>query len=204
MAADYYQTIAAGAEAALKIKGSRFLAYAAPAADKEAAEAFLAGLRKRWFDATHHCYAWSLGSGAVQISRSSDDGEPAGTAGKPILAVLQGRELTQLTVVVVRYFGGTKLGTGGLVRAYSASATLVLDQCRVVKIWQTRSLDLRFGYDQLSTILKLGERHDAAIAESEYGERVWLRLVLRQGEAAAFTHAAIEMTHGQIQIEEAG
>ena len=204
MAEDYYQTIAAGAEAVLKVKGSRFLAYAAPAADKEAAELFLAGLRKRWFDATHHCYAWSLGSGAAQLSRASDDGEPAGTAGKPILAVLQGRELTQLIVVVVRYFGGTKLGTGGLVRAYTDSATLVLDQCRVEKIWHTRSLDLLLGYDQLSTILKLGERHGAVIGESDYGERVRLRLVLRQGEVSAFARAAVEMTHGQIQIVEVG
>lgn len=204
MAEDFYQTIAGGAEAALKVKGSRFLAYAAPATDKEAAEAFLAGLRKRWFDATHHCYAWSLGSGAAQITRCSDDGEPSGTAGKPILAVLQGHELTQLVVVVVRYFGGTKLGTGGLVRAYTDSANLVLDQCRVEKIWHTRALELSLGYEQLNPILKLVERHGAVIAKSEYGEKVRLQLVLKQGEAAPFARAAVEMTHGQIHIEEVG
>lgn len=197
---DFFQTIAGAAESALKIKGSRFLGFAAPAAEREEAEAFLAGLRKRFFDATHHCYAWRLGSGTGENSRFSDDGEPSGTAGKPILQVISGRDLTNLVIVVVRYFGGTKLGTGGLVRAYSESTALTLEQAGVRRIWLTRSLELVVGYDHLNAVMKLIERHGAAIEESEYGEEVRLKLALRLQEAESFHAEAVEMTHGQIRF----
>ncbi len=200
MSNDYFLTIAGAAEAALKIKGSRFLGFAAPAADKEAAEAFVSDLRKRYFDATHHCYAWRLGSGSMEASRYADDGEPSGTAGKPIFQVIHGRDLTNLVVAVVRYFGGTKLGTGGLARAYADSASLVLDRCAISQVWLTRSLGITFAYDHLNTVMKLVERHGAVIEDSEYGEDVRMRLALRLGDLEPFRAAAIDMTHGQIRI----
>jgi len=195
---DFYQTIAGAAESALKIKGSRFLGFAAPAAGREEAEATLAALRKRFFDATHHCYAWRLGSGTGENSRFSDDGEPSGTAGKPILQVINGRDLTNLILVVVRYFGGTKLGTGGLVRAYSDAAALTLDQTVIRQVWWTRSLEFQLGYDHLSTVMKLIDRHEGVIEGTEYGVEVRMKVAFRLREAEPFSAAARDMTHGQI------
>ncbi|HNW59392.1 MAG TPA: YigZ family protein [bacterium] len=199
---DFYLTIAGAAEAALKIKGSRFLAFAAPVAERAEAEAFVDELRRRYFDATHHCFAWRLGSGPGEHSRFADDGEPSGTAGKPILQVITGRELTNLIVVVVRYFGGTKLGTGGLVRAYAESAALVLEGAPVEKIWHTQSLAFAVGYDHLNAVMKLIERHAAAIEEADYGEEVSMRLGLRLQEAEPFRTAAVDLTHGTIRWKE--
>lgn len=202
MSQDSFKTIAGAAEAALKIKGSRFLAFAAPVAERQEAEALLETLRRRFFDATHHCYAWRLGEGTEELSRFSDDGEPAGTAGKPILQALTGRDLTNLILVVVRYFGGTKLGVGGLVHAYSDSAALVLDACTVRTIWRTRSCHLAISYDHLNAVMRLIEKHGAIIAEADYGAEVTLRLELRLQEAEPFRGAVVDATHGTIRWKE--
>ena len=106
-------------------KGSRFIATAVPVADEDAAKAALAQLRAEMPDATHHCSAWRIA--APSLERANDDGEPGGSAGRPILSAIQGRNLVNVAVIVTRYFGGTKLGVGGLVRAYGAAAAAVLD-----------------------------------------------------------------------------
>ncbi|HOT98333.1 MAG TPA: YigZ family protein [bacterium] len=201
MSQDSYKTIAGAAEAALKIKGSRFLGFAAPISGRQEAEAFLDELRRRYFDATHHCYAWRLGDSAGENSRFSDDGEPPGTAGKPLLQAITGRDLTNLIVVVVRYFGGTKLGVGGLVHAYSDCAARVLDACTVQTIWRTRSCRFTVGYDHLSAVMRLIEQHGAIIEEVVYGGEVTMRLALRLQEAEAFRTAAVEATRGTIHWE---
>lgn len=120
-----FLTLAAPASAELVEKKSRFIGYAAPVADEAAAQAFLQEIRSRHRDATHNCYAYQAGDND-QFQRSSDDGEPSGTAGRPILEVIRGRGLKNTAVVVTRYFGGILLGTGGLVRAYSAAAKAAL------------------------------------------------------------------------------
>lgn len=120
-----FLTLAAPASAELLEKKSRFIGYAAPVADEAAAQAFLQEIRSRHRDATHNCYAYQAGDND-QFQRSSDDGEPSGTAGRPILEVIRGRGLKNTAVVVTRYFGGILLGTGGLVRAYSAAAKAAL------------------------------------------------------------------------------
>ena len=107
------------------IKGSRFVATAAPVSDEDAARSVLAELRGEWPDASHHCWAWRLASPA--IDRAGDDGEPSGSAGRPILAAIAGRDFVDTAVVVTRWFGGTKLGVGGLVRAYGGAAAAALD-----------------------------------------------------------------------------
>ena len=107
------------------IKGSRFIAIAAPATSEDAARLLLAEAQQRWSDASHHCWAWRLANPA--IDRAGDDGEPSGSAGRPILAALTGRDLVDTAVIVVRWFGGTKLGVGGLVRAYGGTAATALD-----------------------------------------------------------------------------
>ena len=198
MIEDAYQTLAEEAQAELKVKGSRFLGFAAPAADKTAAEAYIGGLRKRFFDATHHCFAYRCGSGSDACSRFSDDGEPSGTAGKPILQVITGRSFTDVIVVVVRYFGGTKLGTGGLARAYAEAAALVLDQTLPVTRYLCQQLDLQFSYEQLSHVMPSLERHHADIVVPDYGAAVHLVVRVRLGEMASLQRELVDKTHGQI------
>ena len=121
MAEDTYLTLEAAAEAASRERSSKFLAYAYPVRTEEEIREHLDALRKRHFDATHHCYAWRLGPRGERY-RTNDDGEPSGTAGKPILGQLLSAEVTDCLIVVVRYFGGTKLGVPGLIAAYREAA----------------------------------------------------------------------------------
>ena len=123
---DEYTTILNGAEAELIEKKSRFIATVRPVKDENEAKAFIAEMRKKYWDATHNVFAYQIGE-RNEIQRSSDDGEPQGTAGKPVLDVLMGGDIKNTAVVVTRYFGGTLLGTGGLVRAYGRSAKLGID-----------------------------------------------------------------------------
>ena len=135
---DTYLTIEAPAEAIYKEKSSKFLAFAYPVADEEEIRSRLEALRKRYYDATHHCYAWRLGPHG-EAFRANDDGEPSSTAGRPILGQLLSHETTDCLIVVVRYFGGTKLGVPGLIAAYKESAAEVLAAARIVQ----RTVDRR-------------------------------------------------------------
>jgi uncharacterized YigZ family protein len=117
MRGDLVRTIAVDAQIELEVRKSRFIGHAFRVEDEEAARATIQGLRKRYWDANHNCTAWRIGRDG-RVQRSNDDGEPAGTAGTPMLEVLNQRHLTDVLVVVTRYFGGTKLGAGGLIRAY--------------------------------------------------------------------------------------
>ena len=128
---DEYQSIKADVTASIKVEGSKFIAAAFPVDLRLQTEQILANVRKEYFDATHHCYAYALGSEGKEF-RYSDDGEPSGTAGIKILAAIQSKSLSDILVVVTRYFGGTKLGTGGLGRAYFESASRVLSDAVVV------------------------------------------------------------------------
>ena len=124
---DSYKEVSARELAEIKIKGSRFIGEVVPASSIEDAEAALGQIRKREYNATHHCWAYRLGVKG-DLFRYSDDGEPSGTAGQPILRHIDGLGITNILVVVTRYYGGTKLGTGGLIRAYGEAARLVLEK----------------------------------------------------------------------------
>ncbi|MCH8275985.1 MAG: YigZ family protein, partial [Bacteroidetes bacterium] len=130
---DTYLVLASEARAELKVKGSRFIAVAIPVKNQKQADDAIRQIRKRDYGATHHSTAYRLGSNA-DVFRFNDDGEPAGSAGKPILRQIERRELINTLVVVTRYFGGTKLGTAGLIRAYGDAASLALDQARIQKV----------------------------------------------------------------------
>ena len=129
---DRYLTIAAPAECSSRERSSKFLSYIYPVRTEEEIRAHLESLRKRYYDATHHCYAWRLGAKGESF-RANDDGEPSGTAGKPILGQLLSHELTYCLIVVVRYFGGTKLGVPGLIAAYKESAAEAIAAAEVVE-----------------------------------------------------------------------
>ena len=199
IANDSFQTLAKPCQAELKVKGSRFLGYAAPVSDKEDAEKIIESIRKTFFDATHHCYAYRLGLHAEEMTRVSDDGEPSGSAGRPILTVVEGLGLTDLVVVVTRYFGGTKLGVGGLVRAYGGTASLVLEKAEIIRRFLTDSVRIDCTYPQLGAVLKAVDQFGANVEQSAYQEQVRLSVIIRRQKTDAFVHAVIEASAGKVQ-----
>lgn len=159
-------------------------------------------VRKREHAASHHCYAYQTGSGDSALLKYSDDGEPNGTAGKPIYDVIGGHSLTNVLVVVTRYFGGTKLGTGGLARAYSGAAQSVLAVSGRREVYRQRrfrvSLEFQF-YDSLRIIL---QRHHVGTIESDFTESVTLVVDIRVGQVDTFLTSCAELSSGKILIEE--
>ncbi len=193
---DTYRTIAARAQAEIKVKGSRFIAEAFPVASAEAAEARIAEVRKREYNATHHCTAYRVGADG-HVFRFNDDGEPSGTAGAPILRQIDSRALTNTLVVVTRYYGGTKLGTGGLVRAYGEAASEVLDRCAVVTRILRTDVRLRFGYDDTSPAMHTIQQFDAEIRATHYTEETEIVVGVRKSETAAFVAAFVDALSGR-------
>ena len=151
---DLYRTIKHPSEGLYKEKGSKFLAFAFPVSTEEDIRQRLADLRKQYHDARHHCYAWRLGPEKDRF-RVNDDGEPSGSAGKPILGQIHSRDLSEVLVVVVRYFGGTLLGVGGLIRAYRAAASDALDQNTLIERRVFDQIKLDFRYEQMNAVMKL-------------------------------------------------
>jgi uncharacterized YigZ family protein len=180
---DTFLTIAAPAQGVYKEKGSRFLAFAFPVADEAAAKAHLAALRKEYYDATHHCYAYLLGRDQKQF-RANDDGEPSGTAGLPILNQMRSRQLTQVLVVVVRYYGGTNLGASGLAQAYKAAAADALDHSQVVERVVCLSLTLSFGYLAMNEVMRVVKDYQLAIVHQQFDIECALSVHVREGQWA--------------------
>jgi uncharacterized YigZ family protein len=164
---DDFLTLAGPGEAETRVKASVFLAYAAPVASEEEARAILAAREKAMWDANHHCSAWRLRSG---VARANDAGEPNGSAGAPILAAIEGAGLVDTLVIVTRWFGGTKLGVGGLVRAYGEAAALALEAApRRVGTVAAR-LRVRYPYAHTAAVMRVLERAGAAAVEHGYAE----------------------------------
>lgn len=186
-----------------KIKGSRFLSAAKQVASEAEALGFLTTRREEDPGATHHCYAWRLGP-AGDGFRAGDDGEPSGTAGRPILQEIDGRGLTDVVVVVTRYYGGTKLGTGGLIRAYGEAAGRVLDEAGVREEPVVEALHLAYSYDFSGSVLGVLNAFSIEPAESSYEERIQLRVAVPIGEVESFRSALRDATHGRITITPSG
>ena len=151
---DTYKTIKAPSQGVYKEKGSRFLAFAFPVATEDEVKANLDNLRKSYHDARHHCYAYILGHDKA-VYRINDDGEPSGTAGRPIYGQLKSNDLTNIIVIVVRYFGGIKLGVSGLINAYKTAAKDALDNAIVVEKNITEVYNLHFGYNDMNSVMKI-------------------------------------------------
>jgi len=195
-----FRTVASTAEAEIdKIKGSRFLGAVWPAADAAQAQEILAARRAAHRDATHNCWAWRFGLDP-EARRSSDDGEPSGTAGRPILQEIDGRRLTDLLVVVTRYYGGTKLGTGGLLRAYSEAAAAVLDAARVVEVAITRRLEISFDYDLTGPVMAVLAAFRLAPGPARYDARASLLLEVPEEEEEALRRSLRDATTGRILL----
>ena len=176
---DTYLTIEALAEAIYKEKSSKFLAFAYPVADEEEIRSRLEALRKRYYDATHHCYAWRLGPHG-EAFRANDDGEPSSTAGRPILGQLLSHETTDCLIVVVRYFGGTKLGVPGLIAAYKESAAEVLAAARIVQRTVDRRIAVTFSYAAMNDIMRIVKEESPEILEQSYDMDCLMRLRIRK------------------------
>lgn len=180
--ADGYPTPQAPAEAVLEVKKSRFIAYAAPAATRAAALACLERARHDHPQASHHCWAYVLGDpDAASSAAMSDDGEPSGTAGKPILSVIQHKRIGDVMVVVSRYFGGIKLGAGGLVRAYAGASEAVLSALTLVERMARVDVALALEFAQEDAVRHWAEVHDASIGAADYGS-AGVRLILTLAE----------------------
>lgn len=164
--------------------GSRFLAYLAPAPSAEAAKEFLEQLRRRFPDATHHCFAWRIGWPAEE--RAADAGEPSGTAGQPILRALAGAGVSDVVAVVVRWFGGTKLGKGGLARAYTAATQEALAALPTRQELPRRRLRLRVPYDRIGAVKRLVRAPAVELASESYLADAEIVLAVVESEVPAF------------------
>ncbi len=186
-----YAAPAGESRAEIREKGSVFLAAIGPAADEGAAKALLAGLEKEFPDATHHCWAWRLGSPPRE--RSADAGEPAGTAGVPILQVLRGAGLSDVMAVVVRWFGGTKLGKGGLARAYAAATREALQGLPVLQKVPTARLAVEVPYEKVGAVKRLLRPPEIELEAEEYGAAARLVLAVHEERREGLEEALAEL-----------
>lgn len=177
---DTYLTIDRAGEGLYKDKGSKFIAFARPARSADEALAIVADIRRQYHDARHCCYAYMLGSQRLEY-RANDDGEPSGTAGRPILGRINSLGLTDVVVVVVRYFGGILLGTGGLIVAYGSAAADALGSAHVVERVVEQQFTIRFGYEQLSYVMRVVKELDATIVDQQMAESCSVTISIRLG-----------------------
>ncbi len=196
---DTYTTILRRGTAEVKVQGSRFIALAVPGARREEIERVLESVRKEYFDATHHCYAYRLGTGR-EAYRMHDDGEPAGTGGRPILTAIDREGLTDVVVVVTRYFGGTKLGVGGLARAYGEAAGEALRNAGRETRFVMSELDVIFPHEVTSAVMHCISRTQARIVETAYEEHVRMRVEIRQSAAGELKDRLVEQTGGKALV----
>ncbi|TFH01639.1 MAG: YigZ family protein [Calditrichales bacterium] len=166
---NFFTVSATPVSAEIKIKGSKFIGHIFHVVNKSQAESVYDNMRRKYYDATHNCYAYRI---SADEFRYSDDGEPSGTAGKPIFQVLEGADLIKILIIVTRYFGGTKLGTGGLIRAYGDAAKTVLSQTRIEKKTRYITQNIESAYENLSILLELVSRFKGIIGKTEYTEKI--------------------------------
>lgn len=195
-----YKAVYQGGENEITEKKSRFIATVIPAEDEETALEFIESMRKKYWNATHNCYAYVIGE-RNELQRCSDDGEPGGTAGRPMLDVLLGEEIHNVAVVVTRYFGGTLLGTGGLVRAYSSATKAGLESSVIItKIYGVK-LKIETDYTGLGKIQYILGQRGLKILDSEYSDKVVLNVLIPQTELDAVKAELVEGTSGQAVME---
>ena len=185
-----------------EIKKSRFITYLAPTKGRQIAEQFVRTIKAQHPDARHHCWAFVAGRPSDgQQYGFSDDGEPSGTAGKPILHCLMGSDVGEMTAVVVRYYGGIKLGTGGLARAYAGGVQQVLKLIDPIECFIYTELNLTCDYAQIAAIERLFSVYNGKLKHAEYGEQVIMQLDVDARHAQAFIIAVKNKTNGQVNVK---
>ncbi len=198
---EQYRMLSKGAQAELVEKKSRFIATIRPVASEEEAVAFIEEMKKKYYDARHNCSAFVIGSKG-ELTRSSDDGEPSGTAGRPMLEVLTGSGIRNIAVVVTRYFGGVLLGTGGLVRAYSGAVKMALEQCETITRRYGVQMLIKTDYNGVGKIQYLLGSKDVVIQDSVYAADVQMTVLVPIEEYDRLCKELVEATNGRVGLEE--
>ena len=176
---DRYRTVEGVAEGLYKEKGSRFISYIYPVATEDEIKEILAGIKTTYFDARHRCYAWMLGADKKNF-RSNDDGEPSSTAGKPILGQILSHDLTHVLIVVIRYFGGTKLGVSGLIQAYREAASDAIAHASIVERTVNETLQITFNYTVMNDVMKVLKEEEPDILDRDFEMACRMTLRVRQ------------------------
>ncbi len=187
--------------AAYEVNKSKFLAHVRHVEDEISAREFVQAIKKKYFDATHNCSAWILGERGDK-QKSNDDGEPGGTAGNPILETIKKNSLTNCAIVVTRYFGGIKLGAGGLIRAYSHTAALGISAARVVQMTAFRKISLTLEYNFLATVENFLRQKKIRVANTDYADVVTLELLLLPDAVEKFLVDMNDLTAANFLCEE--
>ncbi|MFA8436107.1 MAG: YigZ family protein [Marinifilaceae bacterium] len=181
MQEDSYYTIEEKAEGLYKEKGSKFIAYAYPVTSEEEIKDIIAGLKKEYYDARHHCYAYMLGADKKNF-RANDDGEPSSTAGKPILGQILSKELTNILVVVIRYFGGTKLGVSGLIHAYKTATSEAIDNATIITKTVNDIYNIHFDYLVMNDVMRVIKEEKPELVSQDFNLMCDIKLSIRKGE----------------------
>ena len=179
---DVYRTISTPSEALFKDRSSRFLAFAYPVTTTEEIKEILDGLHKKYYDATHHCYAYRLGADGATF-RANDDGEPSGTAGRPILGQMLSSDITDCLIVVVRYFGGTKLGVPGLINAYRESAAAAIEAAEIEERTVDATFEVIFPYVCMNDVMKVVKDEKPRIISQDFDNLCTIMMAIRSSRA---------------------
>ena len=200
---DLYKTIRATSEGYYTEKRSRFLSFAIPVRTPEEAKLQVEACRKKYYDARHVCWAYMLGADRTTF-RSNDDGEPSSTAGKPILGQINSKGLTDILVIVVRYFGGIKLGAGGLIRAYAGSVALAIKEIGSVHIKEQLGLRLTFSYSQYQELPNFLKAKQLQEQDTAFTDQVQTTIFVDKDDKDSVIESLIELFNGKIDIVEQG
>lgn len=198
-ASDSYLTVGADAEALFKEKSSKFLAYIFHVESEQTIAAHLDRLRKRHYDATHHCYAWRLGPAGERF-RANDDGEPSSTAGRPILGQMLSHGITDALIVVVRYFGGTKLGVPGLIAAYKESAAAAIAAAPIVERTVDTVFRVEFPYMAMNEVMRIVKEEQPQIREQSFDNLCTMTLAVRRSRADAVLGRLQKVESASIEV----
>ena len=196
---DEYKTIEKESTGFFKDKGSKFHSYAFPVQSEDQVKEILQSLKKEHHSARHHCYAWRIGTEEIK-TRANDDGEPSSTAGKPILGQLQSYDVTNVLLVVVRYFGGTLLGTSGLINAYKNASIDALNNANIVSKLIESTYELKFEYPLLNKVMMTLKQENMEIITTDFRENCQLRFKVRKNEGERAEHVFSEIFGVDIQL----
>ena len=198
-----YRTIRQDGQAQEEIKKSRFICHAKRVYSEEEARDFIAAIKNEHYKATHNCSAFIVGE-KNEIKRTSDDGEPSGTAGVPMLGVMENHQLTNVCFVVTRYFGGIKLGAGGLIRAYAGSVALAIKEIGLIEIKEQAGLRLKMSYSQYQNFDNFLKAEDLIEFDTEFTDLVATTIYIDKQEKETLEQKLIEFFNGKIQIDDQG
>lgn len=196
-----YRAVFQGGSGEIVEKKSRFIAHVSEAESVEEAQEFIEAVKKRYWDARHNCSAFSIGE-KNPVTRCSDDGEPGGTAGKPILEVIEGSGIHNIVIVVTRYFGGTLLGTGGLVRAYTDAAKAGIENSVIIEKIPGVRMKLVMDYTDLGKIQYILAQNEVTVEHTDYTDKVEIQALFSQDQKAFLIKTLTEGTGGRLKMEE--